>query len=296
MRPAISRSKCITWAAIIGLTGVLYQLVGGTCTPSRHLTSPPLYIPDSLPSKIDASQSVFLEELTWVEVRDRIKTGITRAIIATGGIEQSGPYVVLNKHDQIVKAIAERAARELGSTFVAPIISFVPEGGITPPTGHMTFPGTISLRASTFESLLIDIATSLVQHGITEVILIGDSGDSQTGMREAALQAQKLVDGKGTVRFLPDYYNYSKVRDVIKDSGISESPEPFHDELAFSLQLLALNPNSVRLAERIKAGLASTGGYRLDTEEARALGEKILSFRTFRLVDDIRKSGAREHS
>ena len=287
----INRSKLITLVLLFGVLGVLIEVGGLPCTPSRR--SPHLlpYFPDSLPSKIDATSSIRLEELTWVEVRDRIKSGTTRVIVATGGIEQSGPYVVLNKHDQIIRAIAERAASALGSTLVAPVISFVPEGGIIPPTGHMTFPGTISVRESTFHSLMVDVVTSLIQHGMTMVVIIGDSGDSQNGMREAALEAQKMVEGRGHVQYLAEYYNYPAVRDLIKQEGISESPEPFHDELAFSLQLLALNPNAVRLPERINAGLALTGGYRLDTEEARTLGEKILQFRTNALVEAIRKIG-----
>ncbi len=293
MKFTIARSKLISWGLLLGSVAALYGVSSLTCTPSRYSPPTPLYFPDAAPSKIDASPSIRLEELTWVEVRDRIQAGTKRAIVATGGIEQSGPYVVLNKHDQIVSSIAERAAIALGSTLVAPVVSFVPEGGITPPTGHMTFPGTISLRESTFNALLIDIVTSLVQHGITEIILIGDSGDSQNGMKEAALQSQRMVGGRAKVRYLSEYYNYPAVRDLIKEQGISESPEPFHDELAFALQLLALNPSSVRLSERLKASLVSTGGYRLDTEEARDLGEKILGFRTSELVNAIRAVGTR---
>lgn len=40
-----------------------------------------------LPRPIDAYDSVFLEELTWLEVRDAMRSGKTTIIIATGGIE-----------------------------------------------------------------------------------------------------------------------------------------------------------------------------------------------------------------
>ena len=42
--------------------------------------------------------SVFLEELTWMEVRDAIAAGKTTVIIPTGGTEQNGPHMVLGKH------------------------------------------------------------------------------------------------------------------------------------------------------------------------------------------------------
>jgi hypothetical protein len=48
----------------------------------------------NMPRPIAARDSVWIEELTWLEVRDAIKAGKTTAIVATGGIEQNGPYVV----------------------------------------------------------------------------------------------------------------------------------------------------------------------------------------------------------
>ena len=35
--------------------------------------------------------------MTWFEVRDAIKEGKTTVIIATGGIEQNGPYLAQGK-------------------------------------------------------------------------------------------------------------------------------------------------------------------------------------------------------
>ena len=59
--------------------------------------------------------SVFLEELTWMEVRDAIAGGKTTVIIPTGGTEQNGPHLVLGKHNYLVKYKAgqnREAARE----------------------------------------------------------------------------------------------------------------------------------------------------------------------------------------
>ena len=90
---------------------------------------------------IDAVDSVFIEELTWMEVRDAIHQGKSTALVATGGIEQNGPYLVTGKHNVVLRAVTEAIARELGDTLVAPIIKLVPEGDFDPPTGHMKYPG-----------------------------------------------------------------------------------------------------------------------------------------------------------
>ena len=86
---------------------------------------------------IPARDSVFIEELTWMEVRDRIAGGATTAILATGGIEQNGPYVVTGKHNLVLRATTEAIARRLGDALVAPIVKLVPEGDHDPPTGQI---------------------------------------------------------------------------------------------------------------------------------------------------------------
>ena len=98
-----------------------------------------------MPRPIDVYNTIFIEEMTWLEVRDAIKEGKTTAIIASGGIEQNGPYLATGKHDYILRATTEAIARKLGNALVAPIIPFVPEGNIDPPTSHMLYPGTISV-------------------------------------------------------------------------------------------------------------------------------------------------------
>lgn len=135
---------------------------------------------------IDAADSVFLEDLTWLEIRDALRAGKNTVIIATGGIEQNGPYLVANKHNIILRATTEAIARKLGNALVAPIVAFVPEGDISPPTGHMKYPSTISLKEDTFRRLLTDVASSLQVHGFRHIILIGDSGGNQQGMKTVA--------------------------------------------------------------------------------------------------------------
>ena len=52
--------------------------------------------------------TVFLEELTWTEVRDAIQDGATTIIVPTAGTEQNGPHMVLGKHKFIVNHAADR--------------------------------------------------------------------------------------------------------------------------------------------------------------------------------------------
>ena len=70
-----------------------------------------------------APPSVFIEELTWTELRDAQRAGKTTLIIPVGGTEQSGPHLVLGKHNVRVKLLAGRIAETLGNALVAPVVA-----------------------------------------------------------------------------------------------------------------------------------------------------------------------------
>src|SRR5262245_9776433 len=55
--------------------------------------------------------SVMLEELTWAEVRDLIKSGTTTVIIGTAGTEQKGPHMVDGEHKFVMEYSADQIAR-----------------------------------------------------------------------------------------------------------------------------------------------------------------------------------------
>ena len=116
--------------------------------------------------------SVFLEELTWTEVRDAIDNGTTTIIIPTAGTEQNGPHMVLGKHKFIVNYASAMIARELGNALVAPVVTYVPEGDVENPTrGHMSKAGTITFPEEYYMKLLEYAARSLAVHGFTDIVI-----------------------------------------------------------------------------------------------------------------------------
>src|SRR5687767_14188381 len=155
-------------------------LLGSPPLPSRTAPDP------ETPRPIAARDTVFIEDMTWMEVRDAMRAGKTTVIVAAGGLEQNGPYLVTGKHNYVLRATTESIARTLGNALVAPIVPFVPQRGIDPPTDHMKYPGTISLTEETYRRLLADICRSLRAHGFQRIVLIGDSGGNQPGMKEVA--------------------------------------------------------------------------------------------------------------
>ena len=159
---------------------------------------------------IAALDSIWIEELTWMEIRDAMAAGKTTVIVSTGGIEQNGPYVALGKHNYILETACEGIARKLGNALCAPIIKLVPEGSIDPPSGHMLFPGTLSVRQETFEAMLDDVGSSLQAHGFDQIVFIGDSGGNQRGLKNVAERLNKRW-GTKTILYVPEFYDYQAV-------------------------------------------------------------------------------------
>src|SRR5688500_11804986 len=102
-----------------------------------------------------AQNSVYIEQLTWMEVRDAIKGGKTTVILPTGGTEQSGPHMVLGKENFAVHYSAGEIAKRLGDALVAPTLAYVPEGNVDPPSGHMRYAGSITLPNDAFVQVLV---------------------------------------------------------------------------------------------------------------------------------------------
>ena len=133
-----------------------------------------------------APDTVFIEDLTWTEVRDDVAAGKTTLIVPIGGTEQNGPHMVLGKHNVRVRALADRIARSLGNALVAPVIAYVPEGSIDPPSAHMRFPGTISVPTDAFERVLEAAARSFRHAGFRDIVFIGDHGGYQAALKTTA--------------------------------------------------------------------------------------------------------------
>jgi creatinine amidohydrolase/Fe(II)-dependent formamide hydrolase-like protein len=237
---------------------------------------------------------VFLEDLTWMEIRDAMKGGKDTVIVATGGIEQNGPYLVTGKHNVVLRGTTEAIARKLGNTLVAPIVAFVPEGDIDPPSLHMLYPGTISLSEATFQALLTDICASLKAHGFKRLVLIGDSGGNQSGMKAVAEALSAKWKGACKIVFIPEYYDAAPVNKWLEEQGIKQTPEGLHDDFAMEAQMLAVDPASVRMQQRMAAGNFRINGVELaPAEKTIGWGKKIIDLRADLTVKAIQKASAR---
>jgi creatinine amidohydrolase len=201
--------------------------------------------------------SVHLEELTWTELRDRVKAGATTVIVPIGGTEQNGPAMVLGKHNVRVRLLAGRIAAGLGGqALVAPVVAYVPEGEVDPPTAHMRFPGTITLPEPAFETMLEYAARSFRRHGFRDVVLIGDHGGYRRSMKRVADKLNREWAATPVrVHALDDYYQAATEGHAaaLRERGFSDAEIGSHAGLADTSLSMAVDPRLVR-TERLREG------------------------------------------
>ena len=129
---------------------------------------------------------MYIEDLTWPEIREAQAAGTTSAIIFAGGIEQNGPHMALIKHNLIARYLAAQIAQRIGHTLVYPIVPFAMAGDPIQKTGHMRLPGTISLSSEVYVGLMRQVALSAISAGFKNVFLMGEHGQGQGELKLAA--------------------------------------------------------------------------------------------------------------
>jgi len=153
------------------------------------------------------SKSVLIEDLTWTEVRDAIAAGKTTAIYYAASTEQNGPGLALGKHIFIAHYAAQRIAEELGNALVYPTMPYAVAGDSTKKTGHMRFPGTVSISEETFGAVARDVALSAIAAGFRNVALMGDHGGGQQTLKKVAESLNTEWSAKGVHVFhISDLY------------------------------------------------------------------------------------------
>ena len=193
--------------------------------------------------------TVFIEELTWAEVRDLVASGTTNVIVGTAGTEQKGPHMADGEHKFVMQYAADKIARAMGKTLVAPVVTYVPEGGWDPPTGHMRYPGTITLPEDRFIELLVNAGRSLKSGGFKNVYFLGESGGNRNGMREAATRLNDLWKGAATAHWVDDYYTKShddQNKWITANLKIPADQIGGHANLLDASELLFVAPRHVR--------------------------------------------------
>jgi creatinine amidohydrolase len=113
---------------------------------------------------------IWLERMTWQEIRAALDEGYTTAVLFTGSIEQHGPHLPLATDTLLGYALGERVARKMGKALLAPVI----RPGIS--EHHMAFAGTLTISPETFQATVRETVHSLARHGFTRIAVTWSHG------------------------------------------------------------------------------------------------------------------------
>lgn len=250
------------------------------------------------PRTIDGINTVWLEELTQPEFRDMIKDGYTTVLIMTGGVENNDGNLQMNKHNINIKLLGEMMARKMGKTLVAPLVTLEPGNA-----GANIQPGRAGpmLSQATYAALLFDMGNYLRSMGFKEIYYMGDSGGNGRGMQTAADSLTKVyADSPDRVSFkhIPEFYNHtSVVQPYIQNElkipegikiGASTGTSGLHEELGIDATMALADPQSIRFAQRVKAGQAEINGIKFESLTwLQDLGRKVAELRVTTTITAI---------
>lgn len=246
-------------------------------------------LPDS------AANAVLFEKHTWTEIQSGVAAGVTTIIIPVGGTEQSGPYIAVGKHNERATYLAEQIAEKTGKTLVAPVVAYVPEGGTSPRSSHMRFPGTITVPPDVFEKLLVSAGESFQVQGFKLIAFVGDHGGYQKYMEKAAAVLNQKWHGTGAkALYVSGFYTViaHQYADWLKQQGYGKDVGQ-HADISDTSLMLAVDPSMVRQDALSHSGAPSAqeGIYGGDPRKASAsLGQAGLTMQINAAVQAIQSA------
>lgn len=246
---------------------------------------------------IDMLDSVWMEELSWMEVRDLMTAGKTMALLGTGGVEKNGPYTATGKHNYVLQTTLEAIARKHGQALVAPLITWEP---CNPDRENLT-PGTFCVTQDTYKALLRDAITSLKSMGMKDIVMVADSGGNPPAMIEVMNELNAKWKGTPSrVFYIPEYYDEDRWSyDYMKKTlGIVQIPDvqsatrwDIHDDYHYEALVAVQDPKLVRAEQRIKAKKFSIYGVEIGSvAKLVENGKKLADYRATITVNAIKKA------
>ncbi len=240
------------------------------------------------------SPSVFLADLTSPELAERIRGGSTTILVPIGGTEQNGPHMTLGKHNVRAQKLAERIARALGNALVAPVIAYVPEGSLAPPSGHMRYPGSITIPPDAYRNTLASAARSFQLAGFRDIVFLGDSGDYQKDNQAvAAALNREWAATPVRAHAVVEYYRAATTEfaQALRKQGYAQNEIGPHAGLADTSLMLAVDPAQVRVDQLQSKALPGVTGN--PARATAALGQPAADAIVARSVAAIRAATVR---
>lgn len=189
--------------------------------------------------------SYCIGDLSWVDIQEYLREK-DLVLVPVASLEQHGRHLPLST-DTITALEVSRRAAEQAEVLYTPVMW----AGYSPQhLGHAGEGlGTVTLRASTFQAVCLDIARSLIHHGFNRLVFVAGHG-SNVKVIDPVLRKLKYETGA----FIGYYKAYAE-RYMGFLKGLMENPEAetpgWHSSELETSQVLAHNERLVRMDRAI---------------------------------------------
>ncbi len=196
--------------------------------------------PPTDPDPMDTTTRV-LEHMTWPEVEQALAQGCTTVVVPCGAVEQHGPHLPLFMDAEHGTWLGAAVARRLGNAFLAPTIR------VGCSEHHMAFPGSLTLRRSTFDAVCQDYCTSLARHGFTRICMLPTHGGNFGPLAQALPRLNAAVQGSARVLAYTDLLGMLDLwKQAVSEAGAPDDNVGGHADVAESSIMMVMHPELVR--------------------------------------------------
>ena len=147
-----------------------------------------------------------IRDMNWSQVETYLKTD-DRAVVPLGSTEQHGGLSLA-----VDSILSERVATEGAAPLGIPVFPVIPYG-ITP--YFLAFPGSISLRVSTYVAVVKDVLDCLHRYGFRRILLVNGHGGNQPA---GALAIEWMADHEDASVKFHNWWNapktFAKVQEI----------------------------------------------------------------------------------
>jgi creatinine amidohydrolase len=112
------------------------------------------------------------DHYTWPEIKEVVSRQPV-CLLPIGSVEDHGLHLPLDVDNFLIGSICEEAAKRVPDEVL--LLPPIPYGF---EDHHMSFPGTITIRAEHLESFVLDITLSLAHHGFRKILLVNGHGSN----------------------------------------------------------------------------------------------------------------------
>jgi creatinine amidohydrolase len=187
-----------------------------------------------------------MADLAYPDIQAYLKV-CDMVLVPMASTEQHGPHLPLCTDTVTAMEVASRVCK-INNMLHTPALwtGYSPQHMAGPGEGR----GTITIRSSTLQALMYDVARSLIHHGFNKILFVNGHG-SNVKVVDPVLRKIRYDTGAMVGFCIPYMERYTGLLEGLMENPKDETPGWHASELETS-QMLAHNPDIVRMDRAVK--------------------------------------------